>query len=158
MFRSFKLAAGIMLIVGSTQAFGWVLARERIPQALAFWFNSLINDPVVFLLSVCAMLLAAGCFIDAVPALLIFAPILVPVAVSYNVGLVHFGVVMVVVLCIGLVTPPVGINLFVASSVGNRPVHKIIPKLPPFILILIAGMFIVVFFEPLSTFLVNLNK
>ncbi|MDR1179229.1 MAG: TRAP transporter large permease subunit, partial [Spirochaetales bacterium] len=158
MFKSFKLAAGIMLIVGSTQAFGWVLTRERIPQAVALWFNSVISSPTVFLFAVCAMLLVAGCFIDAVPALLIMAPILVPAAISFDIDLIHFGVVMVVTLCIGLVTPPVGINLFVASSVGNRPVHKIVPKLPVFLATIIVGMAIVVLFQPLSTFLVYLKK
>ncbi|MDR1317235.1 MAG: TRAP transporter large permease [Spirochaetales bacterium] len=158
MFKSFKLAAGIMLIVGSTQAFGWVLTRERIPQAVALWFNSVISSPTVFLFAVCAMLLVAGCFIDAVPALLIMAPILVPAAISFDIDLIHFGVVMVVTLCIGLVTPPVGINLFVASSVGNRPVHKIVPKLPVFLATIIVGMVIVVLFQPLATFLVYLKK
>jgi C4-dicarboxylate transporter DctM subunit len=158
MFKSFKLAAGIMLIVGSTQAFGWVLTRERIPQAVALWFNSVISSPTVFLFAVCAMLLVAGCFIDAVPALLILAPILVPAAITFNIDLIHFGVVMVVTLCIGLVTPPVGINLFVASSVGNRPVHKIVPKLPPFLLTILFGMVVVVLFQPLATFLVYLKK
>jgi C4-dicarboxylate transporter DctM subunit len=158
MFRSFKLAAGIMLIVGGTQAFGWVLARERIPQAVAAWFTAFIGSPAVFLLAVCAMLLVAGCFIDAVPALLILAPILVPAALKFGINPVHFGVVMVVTLCIGLVTPPVGMNLFVASSVGNVPVHKIIPKTYPFIAVLLFGMLCVVFFPQLSLFLTALNK
>jgi C4-dicarboxylate transporter DctM subunit len=158
MFKSFKLAAGIMLIVGATQAFGWVLAKERIPQLVATWFVSLTSDPTVFLLAVCIMLLVAGCFIDAVPALLVLAPILVPAAMKFNINPVHFGVVMVVTLCIGLVTPPVGINLFVASSVSGIPVHKIIPKLSPFIMVLLLGMLCVVLFPQLSLFLVNLNK
>jgi C4-dicarboxylate transporter DctM subunit len=158
MFKSFKLAAGIMLIVGATQAFGWVLARERIPQLVAAWFTSLTGDPVIFMIAVCAMLLVAGCFIDAVPALLILAPILVPAAMKFHINPIHFGVVMVFTLCIGLVTPPVGINLFVASSVGGVPVHRIITKVVPFLVVLLLGMFCVVFFPQLSLYLVNLNK
>jgi C4-dicarboxylate transporter DctM subunit len=158
MFKSFKLAAGIMLIVGATQAFGWVLAKERIPQMVATWFTSLTGDPIIFLLAICVMLLVAGCFIDAVPALLILAPILVPAALKFNINPIHFGVVMVFTLCIGLVTPPVGINIFVASSVSGVPVHRIIPKLGPFIVVLLIGMFCVVFFPWLSLFLVALNK
>ena len=156
LYKSFKLAASIMLIVGATQAFGWVLTREGIPQAIATWFNSIISDPVVFMIAVCGMLLVAGCFLDAVPALLLFAPILCPTAVSYDIDLMHFGVVMVVTLCIGLVTPPVGLNLFVASSVGDRPAHKIIPRLTPFLITMIIGMLIVVFIPEISTFLPNL--
>jgi C4-dicarboxylate transporter DctM subunit len=158
MFRSFKLAAGIMLIVGATQAFGWVLAKERIPQLIAAWFASLTGDPVIFMISVCFMLLVAGCFIDAVPALLVLAPILVPAAMKFNINPIHFGVVMVFTLCIGLVTPPVGINLFVASSISGVPVHRIFSKLYPFITVLLIGMFCVVFFPQLSLFLVALNK
>jgi C4-dicarboxylate transporter DctM subunit len=158
MFKSFKLAAGIMLIVGATQAFGWVLAKERIPQMVATWFTSLTGDPIIFMLAVCVMLLVAGCFIDAVPALLILAPILVPAALKFSINPIHFGVLMVFTLCIGLVTPPVGINIFVASSVSGVPVHRIIPKLYPFIVVLLIGMFCVVFFPQLSLFLVALNK
>jgi C4-dicarboxylate transporter DctM subunit len=158
MFKSFKLAAGIMLIVGATQAFGWVLAKERIPQLIATWFTSITGDPVIFMIAVCIMLLVAGCFIDAVPALLVLAPILVPAAMKFNVNPIHFGVVMVFTLCIGLVTPPVGINIFVASSVSRVPVHRIIPKLYPFITVLLFGVLCVVFFPQLSLFLVTLNK
>jgi C4-dicarboxylate transporter DctM subunit len=158
MFKSFKLAAGIMLIVGATQAFGWVLAKERIPQLVATWFASLTGDPAIFMIAVCVMLLVAGCFIDAVPALLVLAPILVPAAMKFHINPIHFGVVMVFTLCIGLVTPPVGINIFVASSVSEIPVHRIITKLYPFVAALLFGMFCVLFFPQLSLFLVNLNK
>jgi C4-dicarboxylate transporter DctM subunit len=147
-----------MLIVGATQAFGWVLAKERIPQLIATWFTSLTGDPVIFMVAVCVMLLVAGCFIDAVPALLVLAPILVPAAMKFHINPIHFGVVMVFALCIGLVTPPVGINIFVASSVSGIPVHRIVTKLYPFILVLLFGMFCVLFFPQLSLFLVGLNK
>ena len=99
-----------------------------------------------------------GCFIDAVPALLIFAPILIPTATQYGISLIHFGVVMVVTLCIGLVTPPVGINLFVASSVGGQPIHKIIPHLPVLIASIIAGTIAIVLIPGISTLLPALMK
>ena len=122
-----KSAAGIMLIVAATQAFGWVITRAGIPQKMAQTFTSSITNPLVFVFAVCVILLVAGCFIDAVPALLIFAPIFCPTADAYGINMIYFGVVMVIVLCIGPATPPVGINLYVASSVGGQPVHKIIP-------------------------------
>lgn len=155
LYRSFKMAASIMLIVGATQAFGWVLTREGIPQTLAVWTTSVISEPMVFLLAVCALLLAAGCILDAVPALLLLAPILCPTAASYGIDLAHFGVVIVVVLCIGLVTPPVGICLFVVSAVGKRPVHTIIPHLPPFLAVMAVGMMLIVFFPAISLFLLG---
>jgi C4-dicarboxylate transporter DctM subunit len=88
----------------------------------------------------------------------VLAPILVPAAMKFQINPIHFGVVMVFTLCIGLVTPPVGINIFVASSVSGIPVHRIIPKLYPFIAVLLVGMLCVVLFPQLSLFLVNLNK
>lgn len=158
MAKSFVLAGGILLIVGATQSFGWVLTKEGIPQAVATWFNSVTDSSLVFLFSVCAMLLVAGCFIDAVPALMIFAPILCPAAKEFGISLMHFGVVMVVTLCIGLVTPPVGLNLFVASTVGGRPVHKIIPHVPPFICVMFVGLAILVLFPQVSTYLPELMR
>lgn len=157
-FKSVKTAAGIMMIVAATQAFGWVLTRAGIPQMVAEGFTSIISSQILFLLAVVLILLVAGCFIDAVPALLIFAPILIPAASAYGISLVHFGVVMVVVLCIGLATPPVGLNIFVASSVGNVPVHKIIPHLPIPLLAILLGTLLIVFIPEISTILPDLMK
>lgn len=155
-FKSVKTAAGIMLIVAATQAFGWVITRANIPQLVAESVTSVISSPTIFMLAVCLILLIAGCFIDAVPALLIFAPILIPTANEYGISLIHFGVVMVVVLCIGLVTPPVGLNLFVASSVGGQPIHKIIPHLPVLIGAITVGALIIVFIPGIATLLPSL--
>lgn len=128
LFESFKTAAGIMLIVGATQAFGWVLTREGLPQAAASFFTDHVSNPVLFLLIAVLLFLIAGCFIDAVPNVLIFAPILVPVADAYGIDLIHFGIVMVVAFCAGLITPPVGVNLFVAAEVGRTPLRSFIPQ------------------------------
>lgn len=157
-FKSVKTAAGIMLIVAATQAFGWVLTRAGIPQKVAEGFTSVLSSPTLFLLAVVLILVVAGCFIDAVPALLIFAPILIPAAKQYGISLIHFGVVMVVTLCIGLVTPPVGINLFVASSVGGEPIHKIIPHLPVLIGAILLGTVVIVLIPGISTLLPALMK
>ena len=138
-FDGVKSAAGIMLIVASTQVFGWVITRAGIPQTLARMFTSSISSPLVFTF--------------AVPALLIFAPIFCPTAQAYGINMVYFGVVMVIVLCIGLATPPVGINLYVASSVGGQPVHKIIPHLPIPLMAIFVGTLLVVLFPGIVTFL-----
>lgn len=151
-----KSAAGIMLIVAATQVFGWVITRVRIPQTIAAAFTSNISSPTVFMFAVCLILLVAGCFIDAVPALLIFAPIFVPTAIAYNINLIYFGVIMVIVLCIGLATPPVGINLYVASSVGGQPVHKIIPHLPVPLLAIAVSTILLIMVPGIITVLPNL--
>lgn len=151
-----KSAAGIMLIVAATQVFGWVITRVRIPQTIAAAFTASISSPTVFVFAVCLILLVAGCFIDAVPALLIFAPIFVPTAIAYNINLIYFGVIMVIVLCIGLATPPVGINLYVASSVGGQPVHKIIPHLPIPLLAIAVSTILLIMVPGIITVLPNL--
>ena len=157
-FKSVKSAAGIMFIVAATQAFGWVLTRAGIPQMVAHGFASVISDSTLFMFAVVFILLIAGCFIDAVPALLIFAPILIPSANAYDINLIHFGVIMVVTLCIGLATPPVGLNLFVASSVGKVPVHKIIPHIPILLLAILIGTLFIVLIPEFSTLLPSMMK
>lgn len=151
--RSIKLAAGILFIVAATQAFGWVLTREQIPQLLASFFINASENPRIFMLAVCLLLLMAGCFLDAVPAIMIFAPILAPAALRYGINPVHFGVVMVVALCIGLITPPVGMTLFVVSSLSRRPVHAIVRRITPFLAAVCLGLAFVVLFPRLSLFL-----
>lgn len=151
-----RSSAGIMLIVAATQVFGWVLTRAQIPQTIAKMFTENVSNGTVFLFAVCLILLVAGCFIDAVPALLIFAPIFCPTAQAYGLNMIHFGVVMVVVLCIGLATPPVGINLYVAHSVGGQPVHKIIPHLPVPLLTIAIATVILVLCPPIVTLLPTL--
>lgn len=153
-----KSSAGIMFIVAATQVFGWVITRVRIPQKIAEGFTNNITSPTVFVFAVCLILLIAGCFIDAVPAILIFAPIFVPTAIAYNINLIYFGVIMVIVLCIGLATPPVGINLYVASTVGGQPVHKIIPHLPIPLITITVSTVILIMFPIIITLLPNLAK
>lgn len=154
LYNSFKGAAGIMLIVGATQAFGWVLTREGLPQAAALWFKSTITNQHLFMLACIVLFLIFGIFIDAVPNVLIFAPILTPVAAQYGIDLVHFGVVMVVAFCIGLVTPPVGVNLFVASEVGKVPLREFLPNVWPIFLILVLGLVVIAFVPQLSLILI----
>ncbi len=152
------MAGGILMIAGTTQAFGWVLTREQIPQQIAVFCQSLISSPDMFMVFTALLLVVAGCFIDPVPAVMLFVPILCPAAQQYGISLLHFGVVMVCSLVIGLITPPVGINLFVASSIGNRPVHTIIRHIPVFVITLIVGLILVIYVPQISTFLPDLAK
>ncbi|MDC7230651.1 MAG: TRAP transporter large permease [Sphaerochaetaceae bacterium] len=156
LYGSMKLAAGILLIVAVTQAFGWILTREQIPQLVAAFFSGVSQNPIVFLFLVFFMLLITGMFIDAVPACSIFAPIITPAAIMLGIDTVHFGIVMVVSLCIGLITPPVGMNLFVVSSISNIPVHKITRDLGPFLIASFIGIVVIILFPQLSTFLPRL--
>lgn len=156
--KAMKSAAGIMLIVGSSGAFAWVLTRERIPTKVTEMFLGLTNSPLIFLLLAVIVLLIAGCFIDSVPIITIFTPIFVPVAIKFGISPVHFGAIMVSSTCVGLITPPMGLNLFMAASIGERPVHSVMKKTRGFIIVTIVGLLLVTFVPSISTFLVNLSK
>lgn len=151
--HSIKVSAGIMLIVACTQAFGWVLTREQIPQMIGEWFISISNNRYFFIFGVIGILLVIGTFLDPVPAVMIFAPIFAPNASLYGINDIHFAVIVIVSLCIGLVTPPVGMNLFVASSISNRPVHLISKHLPPFLIVMIIGLILIALIPSISTHL-----
>lgn len=155
-YSGVKSAAGIMLIVAATQVFGWAITRAGIPQDVATFFVTNVSSSGVFMACVVIVLLIAGCFLDAVPAVLIFAPIFCPTAEAYGINLIYFGVIMVIVLCVGLATPPVGMNLFVASSVGGVPVHKIVPHLPVLLAIIMVGVIVVILVPGMVTLLPNL--
>lgn len=147
---------GIMLIVAATSAFGWVLTFERIPQDIATFLMGTVSNKYVFLLIIDLLMLFSGCFLDPVPAVMIYAPLLSPVAMGYGIDPIHFGVTMVVGLVIGLITPPVGVNLFVASGISGCPVHRMVPKLVPFLVVVVIGLIVVTFMPGISTYLPSL--
>jgi len=156
--KAMKSAAGIMLIVASSGAFAWVLTRERIPDMASKFFIGITDSPTVFLFMVVVIVLVAGCFIDSIPIITIFTPIFFPIAQKYGISLVHLGAIMVSGTCVGLITPPMGLNLFMAASIGSRPVHAVIKELRPFIFITIVGLLIVMFIPAISTWLPSLGK
>lgn len=156
--KAMKSAAGIMFIVGTSGAFAWVLTRERIPAKVISLFLGLTNSPAVFLLLAVIVLLVAGCFIDSVPIVTIFTPIFVPVALKFGISPIHFGAIMVSATCVGLITPPMGLNLFMAASIGNRPVHSVIKETRWFMLVTIIGLLLVTFVPVISTFFPAISK
>lgn len=156
--KAMQSAAGIMFIVGASGAFAWVLTRERIPGRAVQMFLGMTGSPAVFLILAVAVLLIAGCFIDSVPIVTIFTPIFVPVAIKFGISPVHFGAIMVSSTCVGLITPPMGLNLFMAASIGNRPTHSVIEEARWFIAITIIGLLMVTFIPPIATFIPTVLK
>lgn len=132
------LSAAIMLIVANANLLGWVLAFERIPQAVAELFLSLTDQRWVFLLLVIALLLIVGLFLETSGAIIILTPVLMPAAEAFGFDPVHFGVVIVFGLVIGLVTPPVGLCLFVGCSIGNVSLEQLSRAVLPFLAVIIA--------------------
>lgn len=125
-------SAAIMIIISATSLLGWILARERIPNAIAEWLTGLTDSPTVFLAMVILMLIVLGAIMEPTSALVLSVPILLPVAVGFGIDPIHFGVLTVLTLMIGLLTPPIGPVAFVLSSVTGIPVKEVFRGLAPF--------------------------
>lgn len=158
MYNSVKLVGQILSIVAVTQLFSWILTRAGLPQIIAQASLKISSNPTIFLLICSVVLLVVGMFLDPVPAVLIFAPILVPAANVMGISPIHFGVIMVTTFCIGLVTPPVGMTLFVASGIAERPVLKVSSKVMPFLIAMFVSVLIIIFIPGLSTWLPSIAK
>lgn len=153
LFNSIKLIGQILGIVATTQLFSWILTRQGLPQMIATACAAFSDTPVLFLMLSTVVLLVVGCFLDPVPAVLIFAPILTPAAIAMGLDPIHFGTLMVITFCIGLITPPVGMTLFVASGIGERPVIAVAKKIWPFVIAMLVCVVIMIFVPQIVTFL-----
>lgn len=149
--RSGLTSAGILLIVAVAAAFGFVLTINRIPHQVGEWIGTVAGDPISFLILVNVLLLIVGMFLETLAAIVILAPILVPVAASYGISPIHFGIVMIVNLAIGMLTPPIGVNLFIASEVAGLKVEKMIRALLVFITVLLINLALISYLPFLST-------
>src|SRR5213078_2809835 len=134
--------AVVMMLIASCSVFSWILTYENLPTLLAENFFNLIQTKWEFLLILNGFLLIVGMFIDMTPALIMLVPMLIPLALKFDINLVHLGLIMVINLAFGLTTPPVGTALFVALKVANLPMDKIIAPLLP----LLACMCVVLLF------------
>ena len=150
------VSATIMLIVAAANLLGWVLAFERIPQAVASAFLALTDQGWVFLILVIILLLIVGLFLETSGAIIILTPVLLPAAEAYGFDPVHFGVVMVFGLVIGLLTPPVGLCLFVGCSIGNVTMAQLTRAVLPYLALLIVAYVFFAFVPAASLWLPNL--
>jgi tripartite ATP-independent transporter DctM subunit len=140
----------VLLLVGTSMALSFVLAYERIPDAIQQWFIALGAGRVVTLLAINAILLVAGTVLDITPAVLIFAPMLLPIVEPLGVDPIHFGIIMVLNLCIGLCTPPVGSVLFLGCSVSGAPITAVSRALLPLYVVMIAALLLVTLLPEIS--------
>jgi C4-dicarboxylate transporter DctM subunit len=146
----------ILIIVGTGMTFGRVLALEQAPVIIAKALNEITNNRVTMMLLINCILLITGCFIETTCANLILAPILYPIAAAYGVNIIHFGVMMVINLSIGFITPPLGVNLFVACGIGKVPFTDVVRKILPFLIVLIAALAIITYVPNVVLLLPNL--
>ncbi len=140
-----KVTTMLMFIIGNAYLFAFVLTTEQVPQALTQWITELGLPPWAFLVVVNLVLLVAGSFMEATSVVLIFAPILFPIATALGIHPVHLGIIMTVNMEIGMITPPVGLNLFVTSGIAQLPVTAVIRAALPWLLVLIAALIVVTY-------------
>lgn len=148
--RSAKTTAVVMLLVGASQAMSWALAYEQVPQLVSEAMIGLSSNPLMVLLLINLLLLMVGVFMDMTPAVLIFTPIFLPVVVALGMDPVHFGIVLIANLCIGLCTPPVGTCLFVACGVGRTSLARVVPPMIPFFIAMVAALLLITYWPALS--------
>lgn len=151
-----ETTGSVMLIIASAGLLGWILTRERAASILAEWLVGFIDSPLVFLILVNLMLLVVGAVLEPTAAILILVPVLGPVAVGFGVDPLHFGMVVILNLMLGLLTPPVGLVLFVMSSVTRIPVPDVIRSVLPFFLPLLVVLLLITFVPAISTFVPGL--
>jgi tripartite ATP-independent transporter DctM subunit len=146
----------VMFIVAAASVFGWILASEQIPQKLSQFFITAFPNKYVALLVINIFLLIAGTFMETIAALTILTPVLMPVILNLGIDPVHFGIIMILNLMIGLLTPPVGMVLYVLSGVSSVPFEKISRAVMPYLIVLIITLLIFTYVPQLVLFLPNL--
>ncbi|MFD1039411.1 TRAP transporter large permease [Virgibacillus byunsanensis] len=149
-------SATIMYIMANAGLFTWILSFEGIPQLISEYFTQLTSSPLIFLLIINVMLLLFGMFIDGLTAIIILGPLLMPTAIELGIDPIHFGIIMIINLALGMCTPPVGIGLFVASQISNSPIEKITKAIIPFLAIVVINLIVLSLFPEISLFLVEL--
>jgi len=150
---SVKTTSIVMLLIATSVAMSWVLSFENIPQSISEGLLALFSSDIAILLAINLILLVVGAFMDITPAILIFTPIFLPLAVEMGIDPVHFGIIIVFNLTVGLCTPPVGTILFVGCSVADVPITKVIRPLLPMFLVMIISLLLITFIPKLSLFL-----
>ncbi|MCC8193796.1 MAG: TRAP transporter large permease, partial [Deltaproteobacteria bacterium] len=155
--RSAINSALVMFIIACAMAFGYIMTRYMIPAAIARFVTQITSDPLVFLLLVNIMLLILGTFMETNAAIMLTAPILMPIALALKINPILFGTVMVVNLCIGMITPPLGVNLYVAAGIHGGTIGKVVNKyLIWYLLVSLVGLMMITYIPALSLTLPSL--
>ncbi|NJB83959.1 TRAP transporter large permease [Wenyingzhuangia aestuarii] len=156
LLKSTRTVAIVMFLICTSMALSWLFAYNSIPQLISGLMLDNFTSPVAMLLAINITLLIVGTFMDMTPAVLIFTPIFLPITTELGLDPVHFGIIMVLNLCIGLCTPPVGTLLFIGSGVAKIEVSKVVKPLLPFLAVMIVVLMLVTFIPSISMFLPNL--
>jgi tripartite ATP-independent transporter DctM subunit len=156
--RSARTTAVVLFLVASSYAMSRLLTIEQIPNEVSRGLLEISSNPIVLLLIINLILLAVGVFMDMTPAVLIFTPIFLPIALAMGMDSVHFGIIMVANLSIGLLTPPVGTCLFVGAGIGKSNIHSVSRAMVPFYIAMFFALLVITYWAPLSMLFPNLMK
>lgn len=143
----------VLLLIATSIGMSWVMSFEQIPQNITTFLLSLSDNPVVILLLINLVLLFVGTFMDMTPALLIFTPIFLPIVTDFGIDPIHFGIIMILNLSIGICTPPVGSILFVGVSIAKTTIAKVIRPLMPLFLAMLVALMLITYFPEISLWL-----
>jgi tripartite ATP-independent transporter DctM subunit len=153
LLKAAGITAIVMFLIATSSAMSWILSYENIPQMISQLLLTLSDNPLIILLIINLTLILVGAFMDMTPAVLIFTPILLPVAESIGMSPIHFGIMLVLNLSIGLCSPPVGAVLFVSCSVGKTSIEKIIKPMVPLYIAMFFALMLVTYIPAISEFL-----
>ncbi|MCG8511510.1 MAG: TRAP transporter large permease subunit, partial [Rhodospirillales bacterium] len=148
-----KLSANILIVVASVSLFSWIISVEEIPLVVSEWVAGMELSRPAFLLAVNAVLLVSGCMLPTEVMLIVFVPIIMPVVLSFGIDPVHFGIIAIVNLMIGLNTPPFGLQLFVASAVLKVNIRDILKESWPMLVCLALVLLLITYVEPIVMYL-----
>ena len=150
--------ATVLIIVGSATAFGRLLTIEQIPTQVANFLLSISDSEIVIILLITVLLLLVGCFMDTLAAIIILTPILLPIAVNIGFDPIHFGIIMVVNLAIGFITPPLGVNLFVGSGISGLSIEQLSKAIIPYFFAMVFSLLMITFIPELSLWLISFGE
>ena len=151
-----KTTGVVFLLIACSNVFNWALVVDQIPQRAAYWVAQVFTNKFMLLLGINVLLLIVGCFMEGTAALIILVPILLQITKPFGIHPVHLGTIVVLNLMIGLVTPPVGLCLYIACNIAKRPIEKVSKALVPFLIASVAALLLVTYVEPIAMFLPRL--
>jgi C4-dicarboxylate transporter, DctM subunit len=149
-------SAVVMIIISFAAGFGWLMAVSGLPRVIAAWIGAFSSDPIVILMLINGLLLIVGCFMEAIAAMIILIPVLIPIVQAVGIDLVHFGLVMVFNLMLGLLTPPVGILLYICGNFAQVKIERVVREVLPFLGVGIVVLLLITFFPSLVLWLPKL--
>jgi C4-dicarboxylate transporter, DctM subunit len=156
LLETVRVSGQVMLLVGVASLFAWLLSNQRVPQALSAAIQSVASGPVLFLLLAIVVMLLLGALLDGLPAMIMLVPVLMPMAQAFNVDTMHFGIIMIATIGVGLFLPPVGLGLIVVSAIARVSIAEVSRPLMPYLATMMATIVLIAFWPDLTLVVPNL--